>query len=80
MRGGGLRRRLLRRVGARVEHEQDLERGRVDAGLRRERRDARGDRLLLVARGHDDARLGRHEADHRPHVVASAAMRSEPAS
>ena len=80
MRGDGLRRHLLRRVGARVEHEQDLVGGRIDAGLRRERREAGGDRLLLVARGHDDAGLERHEADRRGHVATSAAMRSVPAS
>ena len=80
MRGDRLRGRLLRRVGAGVEHEQDLVRGRVDPGLRRERREARSDRLLLVARRHDDARLEGHEADRRGHVATSAAMRSAPTS
>ena len=50
----------LGRVGAAVEHEQDLVFVAGDAVLRRERGDARADQVLLVAGGDDDTRAQAH--------------------
>ena len=80
MRGRGLGGHLLGGVRARVEDEQHLVGRGIDAGLRRQRGQAGADRRLLVARGHDDAGLERHEADRGGHPPASAAIRAVPSS
>ena len=66
--GAGAR---LGRVGAAVEHEQDLVVGALHAGLGGERGDAGADQLLLVARGDDDAGLhGRRSVSIRARPVS----------